>query len=200
MRRQRVCLQVTVLALALPVTAAAQSGGGAGKVRISPPVSAAAGEHLLLCAASVGGGHLTADILDGVTGIVLKTKPLTLARLGGAEISDAASIAEPPDPCLEMIVPPSTVDVSTTLFIGRVTLNPQPLPPGIVASSLDPRPLPPGIVAPFLNPQPLPPGIVASLQIFSGTALTPANVRIVMLPPDPCFSALGRSVCSDGTR
>jgi hypothetical protein len=43
-----------------------------------------------------------------------------------------------------------------------VSLNPQPLPPGIVKQGLNPQPLPPGFTNPWvrqgLNPQPLPPG------------------------------------------
>ncbi|KKB12575.1 hypothetical protein VE25_06535 [Devosia geojensis] len=43
-----------------------------------------------------------------------------------------------------------------------VSLNPQPLPPGIEKQGLNPQPLPPGFTNPWvrqgLNPQPLPPG------------------------------------------
>jgi hypothetical protein len=98
------------------------------------------------------------------------TQQLTLPTLGSAEPPPASvSFAvEPPDPCVTFTAPTSS------LFIGRITLNPQPLPPGIVA--------------PDLNPQPLPPGIAASLQIFTGSMSAPSNIRIVgfSLPPDPC--------------
>jgi hypothetical protein len=87
MRRQG-CLLLLVAALvaaALPVSAVAQSGGGAGKVRLSAPAFAAGGETLLLCAASAGGGHVTAEILDGTTGAIVITKQLTLPTLGRVE-------------------------------------------------------------------------------------------------------------------
>jgi len=173
MKRQA-CLLLLVAALiaaALPVSAVAQSGTGAGKVvRLSAPAFASGGETLSLCAASAGGGHVNAEILDGNTGAIVFTKQLTLPTLGTTEPPPASvSFAvEPPDPCLTFTAPASS------LFIGRIALNPQPLPPGIVA--------------PDLNPQPLPPGIVASLQIFTGSMSAPSNVRIVglTLPPDPC--------------
>jgi uncharacterized membrane protein YtjA (UPF0391 family) len=170
---KRVCLlllSVALVAAALPVSAVAQSGAGAGKVvRLTAPAFAAEGETLSLCAASAGGGHVTAEILDGNTGAIVFTQPLTLPTLGTTEPPPASvSFAvEPPDPCLTFTAKTSS------LFIGRIALNPQPLPPGIVA--------------PDLNPQPLPLGIVASLQIFTGTLSAPSNLRIVGFePPDPC--------------
>ena len=170
-------LLVVALAAALPVSAVAQSGAGAGKVRLSAPAFAAGGETLLLCAASAGGGHVTAEILDGTTGAIVITKQLTLPTFGSVKPpSVSATVDTPPDPCL--VYTPS----ASALFIGRIALNPQPLPPGIVA--------------PDLNPQPLPPGIVASLQIFTGTLTAPANVRIVGFePPDPCFQASSDKGC-----
>ncbi|MGA2963563.1 MAG: hypothetical protein ABSD96_17950 [Candidatus Korobacteraceae bacterium] len=162
-------LVVALVAAALPVSAVAQSGAGAGKVvRLTAPAFAAENETLLVCAASAGGGHVTADILDGFSGKVLMTQQLTLPTLGSAEPpSVSVTVDTPPDPCLTFTAPTSS------LFIGRIALNPQPLPPGIVA--------------PDLNPQPLPPGIVASLQIFTGSMSAPSNLRIVGFePPDPC--------------
>jgi hypothetical protein len=76
--------------------------------------------------------------------------------------SVSATVDTPPDPCL--VYSPST----SSLFIGRIALNPQPLPPGIVAS----------------------------LQIFTGAASAPSNFRIVGFePPDPCFQASSDKGC-----
>jgi len=95
MKRCLLLLVAALVAAALPVSAVAQSGAGAGKVvRLSAPAFAAGGETLLLCAASAGGGHVTAEILDGTTGAIVITKQLTLPTLGRVEPTSVSAIVD----------------------------------------------------------------------------------------------------------
>src|SRR5579862_4343442 len=104
----------------------------------SGPVLAAPGEHILNCAGFTGtysGKTITAtlQLLNAATGAVVVQQQVTLPSS-----SVTTSIAEPPDPCLEFVVParvPATASASGVfwpVYIGKVALNPQPLPPGIV--------------------------------------------------------------------
>ncbi|MHB1938858.1 MAG: hypothetical protein ACYCOR_20090 [Acidobacteriaceae bacterium] len=143
------------------------------------PILAASGENLLLCAANNLPApavlpttatiapadktsppfYVTLKILNGVTGAVLSQTELALPPLGSTE--------EPPDPCLTFTVAPSTFAPSTNLFVARVELNPQPLPPGLCRPST----------------------LTVSMQIFTpDTNGNPTNIRAISFePPDPCL-------------
>lgn len=120
-----------------------------------PPATAA------LLPAGPGGAtplNVTLQILNGITGAVLAQSQITLPPLG--------STFEPPDPCLHFSVAPSTVALNASLFVVRVLLNPQPLPPGICAAH----------------------ALSVSLQVFTSDPNgNPTNIRTIsFLPPDPC--------------
>jgi hypothetical protein len=149
-------------------------------MRSSGPVLAATGETVLLCAANnqlasllpptppapaaltsaaaVTPLNVTLQILNGVTGAVLAQAQLALSPLGSTET--------PPDPCVNFSVAPSTVALPASLFVARVLLNPQPLPPGICAAH----------------------ALAVSLQVFTPDGSgNPTNIRTIsFLPPDPC--------------
>lgn len=143
--------------------------------RSSAPVLAAGGEKLLFCAAnnlpaatvapaattaatSSPTLNVTLEIVNGVTGAVLAQNQIALAPLGSLQL--------PPDPCVSFTVAPATFAPSTGLFVARIELNPQPLPPGLCRA----------------NP------LSISLQAFTPTAGgVPTNVRTLTFePPDPC--------------
>jgi hypothetical protein len=145
--------------------------------RSSAPLLAVGGEKLLLCAAntlpavqtsptSVSATlaattstiTVTLQILNGVTGAVVAQNQVALPPLGAPA---------PPDPCITFIVAPATFAPSASVFVARIELNPQPLPPGICRA----------------NP------LTASLQVFTLDASgNPNNIRTVAFePPDPCI-------------
>jgi hypothetical protein len=145
--------------------------------RSSAPLLAVGGERLLLCAAnnlpavqtsptSVSAAAtaapttltVTLQILNAVTGAVLAQNQVTLPPLG---------TFEPPDPCINFAIAPAAFAPSTSLFVARIELNPQPLPPGICRAN----------------------SLTASLQAFTLDATgNPANIRtIAFAPPDPCI-------------
>ncbi len=153
----------------------------------SGPILTAPGETVLVCAANnqlasllppppptaavipsatVTSLDVTLQIVNGVTGAVLAQSQITLPPLGSTEA--------PPDPCLKFSVAPATVAVSANLFVVRVFLNPQPLPPGICAAH----------------------ALSVSLQVFTpDTAGNPTNIRAIsFLPPDPCIRAAKRTL------
>ncbi len=143
--------------------------------RSSAPVLAAGGEKLLFCAANNLPAassapaattaaaasptlNVTLQILNGVTGAVLAENRIALAPLGSADL--------PPDPCISFTVASGAFAPSPGLFVARVLLNPQPLPPGLCRA----------------NP------LAVSFQAFTPTAGgAPTNVRTLTFePPDPC--------------
>jgi hypothetical protein len=145
--------------------------------RSSAPLLAVGGEKLLLCAvnnlsaASTSPTSVSAttpaapttltvtlQILNGVTGAVVAQNQVALPPLGAPA---------PPDPCVNFAVVPATFAPSTGIFVARIELNPQPLPPGICRA----------------NP------LTASLQVFTLDASgNPTNIRtIAFAPPDPCI-------------
>ncbi len=149
-------------------------------MRSSGPILTAPGETVLVCAANnqlasllppspttaavtpspaVTPLNVTLQIVNGVTGAVLAQSEITLPPLGSTEA--------PPDPCLKFSVAPATVAVSANLFVVRVLLNPQPLPPGICAAH----------------------ALSVSLQVFTpDTDGNPINIRAISFePPDPCI-------------
>jgi len=142
----------------------------------SAPFLAVGGEKLLLCAAnnlpavqtsptSVSATAtaatttltVTLQILNGVTGAVVAQNKVALPPLGAFE---------PPDPCINFAVAPAAFAPSTSLFVARIQLNPQPLPPAKCRA----------------NP------LTASLQVFTPDATgNLTNIRtIAFAPPDPC--------------
>jgi hypothetical protein len=58
----------------------------------------------------------------------------------------------------------------------RLTLNPQPLPPGV--HTLNPQPLPPGVHT--LNPQPLPPGVHGVSPVPTPSGIHPLNPQTLL--------------------
>lgn len=126
-----------------------------------PPTSAA-----VTNAASVTPLEVTLQILNGVTGAILAQSQVTLPPLG--------STATPPDPCVTYVVPPATLAPSINLFVVRVALNPQPLPPGLCAN---------GSHGNILS---------VSLQVYTpDNSGSPTNIRAIsFLPPDPCVRPL----------
>lgn len=171
--------------------ARAQSVGDNGAVFLTAPFVAAGGEQVLLCAANVAGLtiptapsptaadpanggvtlSLTLSILNGVTGAVVSSTPLTLPPLGSTQY--------PTDPCLQFSVPSvagAAFAPASNLFIASVALNPQPLPP----AKLPRR---------FLR---------TSLQIFTLDANgNPTHVRVLSVyPPNPCLPIPGIPGCT----
>ncbi len=144
----------------------------------SGPILAATGETVLVCAANnqlesllpppgpaaltsgaaVTSLKVTLQILNGITGTILAQSQIALPPLG--------STAEPPDPCVSFSVAPASFAPAATLFVVRVALNPQPLPPGICAAH----------------------ALSVSLQVFRpDSSGNPTHIRsISFLPPDPC--------------
>lgn len=120
----------------------------------TPPATAA-----LQSSAAVTSLNVTLQILNGVTGAILAQAQLAVPPLG--------STTTPPDPCLNFTVPAATFAPSTNLFVVRVALNPQPLPPGICAAH----------------------ALSVSLQIFThDNSGNPTNIRTISFePPDPCI-------------
>jgi hypothetical protein len=152
--------------------------------QISGPALAVSGEHLLFC---MDGHHImpseattatlqivssisttaTLQIVNSITGGVVAQKILSL-------VSGAAL---PPDPCVEFVVPAPIVTFSSASTTAV----------GLTAS----RSLYTGVIS--LNPQPLPRGLLTSLQVFTpGFGGIPFNVRYVppsvTCPPgeEPC--------------
>jgi hypothetical protein len=142
----------------------------------SAPLLAAGGEKLLFCAAnnlpavqtsptSASATSttpsttltVTLQILNGVTGAVVAQNQVALPPLG---------TFEPPDPCIAFTVAPAAFAPSTSLFVARILLNPQPLPPGRCRAD----------------------SLTASLQAFTSDATgNPTDIRtLVFTPPDPC--------------
>jgi hypothetical protein len=142
----------------------------------SAPLLAVGGEKLLFCAAnnlpavqtpppSVAAASpaanttltVTLQILNGVTGAVVAQKQVALPPLGAFE---------PPDPCITFDVAPASFTPSTSLFVARILLNPQPLPPGRCRAD----------------------SLTASLQVFTPDATgNPTDIRtLAFTPPDPC--------------
>jgi hypothetical protein len=152
--------------------------------QITGPALANLGDHLIVCMnfSKVNfryTSQVQMQILNSVTGAVLTQKQFT--------VQPAGSTALPPDPCLEYVIP-AAVTTSTIgseaaapavrpIYIGLVSLNPQPLPPDTAVSS-----------------QPLPPGtVISSLHVFTpGLFGVPTNIRyippVVTCPPgeEPC--------------
>lgn len=151
-------------------------------MRSSGPILAAAGERILVCAAnnqlatllpptpasptaaavpaaSVTPLTVTLQIINGVTGVVLTQAQLTVPPLG--------STFTPPDPCISYLVPAATFAPTQNLFVVRVLLNPQPLPPGICAAHT----------------------LSVSLQLYTPDVNgNPTNIRAIAFePPDPCI-------------
>ncbi len=135
------------------------------------PALVAPGEQILNCVgltAPYSGKTFTAtlQIVDAITGGVAASRTIAIGPPSTAP-TISADAEEPPDPCI-------TFQNSTSqraLYIARVALNPQPLPPGIVAFSA---------------------------HVFSGLVTTPANIRYIpYLPPDPC---IGVAACMTGVR
>ena len=148
-------------------------------VRSSGPILAAGGETLLVCVANNQAVptstapataamtsaavtiplSVTLQILNGVTGAVLAQAQISPPPLG--------STFTPPDPCVNYVVPAATFAPSTNLFLVRIALNPQPLPPGLCALH----------------------SVSASVQVFTaGPTGNPTNIRAISFePPDPCL-------------
>lgn len=149
-------------------------------VHSSGPILAASGERILLCAAnnypvaapaptttaaissntSSASLNVALQVLNGITGAVLAQTQVAVPPLG--------STATPPDPCLSFTVASATLAASPlNLFVVRVALNPQPLPPGLCA---------------YLG---------ISLQVFTPEVSgSPSNIRAINFePPDPCSRA-----------
>ena len=160
-----------------PVPARARSTPGRTLSRSSAPLLAVGGEKLLLCAvntlpavqtsptsvsaipaATTSTLTVTLQLLNGVTGAVVAQNQVALPPLGAFE---------PPDPCIAFTVAPATFAPSTGIFVARIELNPQPLPPGRCRVN----------------------SLTASLQAFTPDANgNPTNIRtIVFTPPDPCI-------------
>lgn len=147
--------------------------------RSSGPILAGGGEIILLCAAnnqptatttapataaltSPPAGtvmNATLEVLNGITGAILAQRQVSLPPLG--------SNFTPPDPCLAFSVPPPSLVPSTNLFVIRVALNPQPLPPGICARHT----------------------FSVALQVYTpDSSGNPSNIRSISFePPDPCI-------------
>ena len=165
--------------LSLPQPAVAQSDFIPSIVHSSGPILAAGGETILLCAANnlsappptsvttapslttTGATiNVTLQILNGVTGAVLAERLVALAPLGSTEL--------PPDPCITFVVASTSLAAAPlNLFVVRVALNPQPLPPGLCAAN----------------------SLTTSLQIFTpDTNGNPTAIRTISFePPDPCL-------------
>lgn len=147
----------------------------------SGPILAASGETVLVCAANnqpapapapapaalstdatTAPLNVTLQILNGVTGAILSQAQLAVPPLG--------STATPPDPCVNYVVPAATFAPSSNLFIVRVLLNPQPLPPGLCRAH----------------------ALSVSLQVFTpDPSGSPTNIRTIAFePPDPCIRLL----------
>jgi hypothetical protein len=150
----------------------------------SGPTLTGPAEHLLLCAGNLGSTTITVtlEIQQAVTGaIVAGPENITLRPLTGP------SVGLPSDPCLEFPGSVTTAAVAATpaatavrpLYIGRVSVNPQPLPPSTAC----------------FNGKHFIGDLVASLQVF--TPLTPAvsagttiptMIRYIpVVPADPCL-------------
>lgn len=158
----------------------AQGPALAPVMRSSGPILAAGGETILLCAANnqlagvlppsptaaaevtsaeaVTSLNVTLQIVNGINGAILAQSQVTLQPLG--------SSAAPPDPCVNYVVPAATFAPSADLFVARILLNPQPLPPGICRAH----------------------ALSVSLQVYTpGSNGSPTNIRaIAFTPPDPC--------------
>lgn len=165
--------------------ASAQLPGSAPSAmfRSSGPILAAGGETILVCAANnqlasllppapaaatavtnpaaVTPLSVTLQVVNGVTGAVLAQTQTTLPPLGSTDT--------PPDPCVNYVVPAATFAPSNSLFLARVFLNPQPLPPGICAVGNH--------------------VLSVSLQVFTPDINgSPTNIRALSFePPDPCI-------------
>jgi len=126
-------------------------------VQVTGPASGYPQEHIALCyskiewktlpqtpgnpvvGTSLGSpGTLTLQILDAGTG----------AEKAKKQIGLPVTTALPPDPCLEYVIPAAVTTsvigfevgaaaASPPVYIGVVSLNPQPLPPAAVISSLE---------------------------------------------------------------
>ncbi len=156
-----------------PRRVAAQGDADVRVIRFtSTPIAAAGGENVLLCAANVNPSRsvrVALEIQDALTGEVVAQSRLLLAPLGSH--SPASDNTEPPDPCLRFSVPVSSpatqlAAAPLSLYIGRVALNPQPLPPGIYS----------------------PYDLTTSLQVFSVDVNgNPSSFRGAQFePPNPC--------------
>jgi hypothetical protein len=101
---------------------------------------------------------VTMQILSATTGTLITERQVTLPPLGSTET--------PPDPCLTWTVGAATFALTTNLFVVRIALNPQPLPPGLCA----PRTL------------------AVTVQVLTlDSSGAPSGVRLVSFePPDPC--------------
>jgi hypothetical protein len=154
-----------------PRRVAAESDAAFRVVRMTTmPLAAGGGENLLLCAANVNPArsvNVELAIQNAFTGEVVAQRQLLLAPLGSQSL---AAAEEPPDPCLRFVVPVSPPATNfaapLALYLGRVALNPQPLPPGIYS----------------------PYDLTASLQVYALDADgNPSGFRMApLLPPDPC--------------
>lgn len=168
-------LVTLALAAAFPPRAATQEAATSrAQVQFTAPFLAAAGEHVLVCAANVSAAtgnalplHVTLELLSAVTGVVMRRGELVLPPLGGVE--------HPPNPCIEFAVTGGDAPVpSPSLLLAAVELNPQPLPPGFRLPRL----------------------LTAAVQIFTPDAVGVPVRGVAFLPPSPCLSAACRPSAS----
>ena len=176
-------LTLATVSYARPASAQGPTSAPAPIIHSSGPILAAGGETVLVCAAnnqlasllppssppataaavpaaSVSSLNVTLQIVNGITGAILTQSQVTIPPLGSTET--------PPDPCVNYVVPAATFAPTTNLFVVRIELNPQPLPPGICRA------------------------LSASVQVFTPDSNgNPTNIRTIAFePPDPCFRPL----------
>lgn len=156
--RNRIYFAITLAGAlcALPAKLAAQTGTGA--VYAGGPMQIGASDHAVVCAMNLGTTSLSVslELVDAMTGATLLQQSATLAAPGTAGGGAAGA-------CLDSATASRAI---IGILIGRVAVNPQPLPPHTVT-------------------------LVGSLEASSMGTSGPLNARIVALeplhPPQPCI-------------
>jgi hypothetical protein len=156
--KNRICFTITLagaLVCALPTHLAAQVNNGA--VYAGGPIQIGASDHAVVCATNLGATSLSVsfELVDAMTGATLLQQSATLAAAG--------TTTAPVGACLDSATASRAI---IGILIGRVAVNPQPLPPQTVT-------------------------LVASLEAAGTGTSGPVNPRIVSLqplhPPQPCI-------------
>jgi hypothetical protein len=164
MRRQIGPLFVAALVVTggLPPCANAQIPTNAPFIMGAGPVPAWPGDQLMVCVADLEpvSFDISFDVVEISGGA-----PVSLLTSGPTTYPPLDSALHPPNPCVEVEIPasptaPTAADPTPVIIIGRIEVNPQPLPPGAKATPVCPSPF---TITPMQRPR-------ATLAVTDATA------------------------------